>query len=481
VPRSSHPTPPASKTHVFYPFFFTVFILFARNFGRTRRISSTMQRTTKKTMDESDAKSSASFSASAASAALGGLMGSVSEKWNSSGASDAVAKINANLPQGTKDLLGSASAKIQFRREHFRGVGIFFGLGEDKPFYLEKNPALLMPRLKHNVSFFYLNYAVLTCILFLLTVLVSPSALIGMALLAFSWMSVIKSTETGEMKIKGKFMIGWLGGLVGGWRVGTNKQLAIREGESNVRTRVRQVVLFPVTNCIWSVFGETPLLELFHSARQYIVICRGRYGYPEVVLVVRSSGAESRKGRKLNGRTDPDGRTGPVGPPVNPLYFATSEVDRPLASADVPVAWHIRRSWPARRGDTCFSWADSGRFAKCVLVSWYWSADGTGTLPWYFDSHHPHHLFHSNNSPSSAGFSVSQKQAYVGMTGISVLVLFYLLSHIFWWTMFTSGFLVGSHAALRDASMHKDEEDKVAMSGDLSLEEEQAAFLGDEV
>ena len=262
-----------------------------------------MQRTTKKTMDESDAKSSASFSASAASAALGGLRGSVSAKWNSSGASDAVAKINANLPQGTKDLLGSASAKIQFRREHFRGVGIFFGLGEDKPFYLEKNPALLMPRLKHNVSFFYLNYAVLTCILFLLTVLVSPSALIGMALLAFSWMSVIKSTETGEMKIKGKFMIGWLGGLVGGWRVGTNKQLAIREGESNVRTRVRQVVRFPVTNCIWSVFGETPLLELFHSARQYIVICRGRYGYPEVVLVVRSSGAESRKGRKLNGRT----------------------------------------------------------------------------------------------------------------------------------------------------------------------------------
>ena len=76
---------------------------------------------------------------------------------------------------------------------------------------------------------------------------------------------------------------------------------------------------------------------------------------------------------------------------------------------------------------------------------------------------------------------MSQKQAYVGMSGISVLVLFYLLSRIFWWTMFTSGFLVGSHAALRDASMHKDEEDKVAMSGDLSLEEEQSAFLGDEV
>ena len=85
------------------------------------------------------------------------------------------------------------------------------------------------------------------------------------------------------------------------------------------------------------------------------------------------------------------------------------------------------------------------------------------------------------NNFHPTGIAVSQKQAYVGMSVVSVVVLFYLLSHIFWWTMFTSGFLVGTHAALRDASMHKDEEDKVAMSGDLSLEEEQSAFLGDEV
>lgn len=155
-------------------------------------------------MAESDGKSS-SISASAASAALGGLMGSVSEKWNASGASDAVSRINANLPQGTKDMLSSASSKIQFKREHLRSPTIFFGIGEEKPFYLEKNPALLMPRLKHNVAFFYLNYAIMTCILFMLTVLVSPSALIGMALLAFAWMSVIKSTESGEMKIKGEY------------------------------------------------------------------------------------------------------------------------------------------------------------------------------------------------------------------------------------------------------------------------------------
>ena len=62
------------------------------------------------------------------------------------------------------------------------------------------------------------------------------------------------------------------------------------------------------------------------------------------------------------------------------------------------------------------------------------------------------------------------------MGGLSVLVLIWLLSHIFWMTLATSGFLCGVHGLLRDASMHKDEEDKVVMQGDLSLDEE-ATFL----
>ena len=62
------------------------------------------------------------------------------------------------------------------------------------------------------------------------------------------------------------------------------------------------------------------------------------------------------------------------------------------------------------------------------------------------------------------------------MSGFSVLVLIWLLSHIFWWTLSTSGFLTGVHCLLRDASMHKDEEDRVEMQGDLSLDEE-ASFL----
>ena len=55
------------------------------------------------------------------------------------------------------------------------------------------------------------------------------------------------------------------------------------------------------------------------------------------------------------------------------------------------------------------------------------------------------------------------------MSVISVFVLFYLLSNVFWWTLFSSGFLIMAHALSRDASLHKDAEDRVDMQGDLTL------------
>lgn len=63
------------------------------------------------------------------------------------------------------------------------------------------------------------------------------------------------------------------------------------------------------------------------------------------------------------------------------------------------------------------------------------------------------------------------------MAIISVIVLLYLLSNVFWYTLFSSGFLSGFHMLLRDASMHKDEADKVQMLGDLDLAAEDSAFL----
>ncbi len=67
------------------------------------------------------------------------------------------------------------------------------------------------------------------------------------------------------------------------------------------------------------------------------------------------------------------------------------------------------------------------------------------------------------------------------MSILSVIVLIWLLNHIFWMTIGTSGFLCGVHCLLRDASMHKDESDRVVMRGDLSLDEvaddDEAQFL----
>ena len=75
-----------------------------------------------------------------------------------------------------------------------------------------------------------------------------------------------------------------------------------------------------------------------------------------------------------------------------------------------------------------------------------------------------------------AGITISAKQATVVMTAISILVMVWVLTGIFWLTAGSGGFLIGTHAFLRDASMHQDQEDAVEMSGDLTLEED-AAFL----
>lgn len=128
--------------------------------------------------------------------------------WENSGAKDALANAQSNLPQGTQDTLTLAKQRI-FNRQNLRSPTVFFGIGEEQPFYVEKVPSLLTERLRHNLKFFYLNYAAVTMFLFCLTLLISPSAIIGMGLLGFAWMAVIRATSEGSMQVKGKF---WGGG-----------------------------------------------------------------------------------------------------------------------------------------------------------------------------------------------------------------------------------------------------------------------------
>jgi hypothetical protein len=223
------------------------------------------------------------------------------EKWDQSGANDAMARMSANIPQGTKEYISLTGSQL-FNRQQLRSITIYFGVGEEKPFYLEKSPALLLARLKHNFSFFYLNYFMVTALLFLLTLLITPSAILGIGLLALAWTYVIRQSSTGSLKIGGK----------------QNK------------------------------------MDLF------------------------------------------------------------------------PRSYHL-----------CFLLTE----IRLQLV----------------------------------GITISQTHATIGMGVVSLFVLMYLLSGIFWWTLSSSGFLVAVHAGLRDASMHQDGDDKVDMVGEVG---EDSAFLG---
>jgi hypothetical protein len=125
-----------------------------------------------------------------------------SDKWNNSGGNQVLDRFSATIPEGTKQYLSQTSAAL-FSREKLRSMVVFFGMGEEKPFYLESAPSLFVARLKHNMSFFYLNYFVITATLFVLTLLISPSAIIGIGLLAAAWFVLIRSTQNGYLTIKG--------------------------------------------------------------------------------------------------------------------------------------------------------------------------------------------------------------------------------------------------------------------------------------
>jgi hypothetical protein len=114
-----------------------------------------------------------------------------------------MSRVTASIPQGTQDYLSTTSQQL-FNRQKLRSVTIAFGIGEERPFYIEKAPSLLMARVKHNIQFFFLNYMVLTALLFCLTMLTSPMALMGLGVLAVLWMFVIRQTQSGSMVLYGK-------------------------------------------------------------------------------------------------------------------------------------------------------------------------------------------------------------------------------------------------------------------------------------
>jgi len=121
------------------------------------------------------------------------------EKWDSSGANEAVGRVTASIPDSTKQYVSSI-----FRRDQLRGITVVFGIGEERPFYMEKNPSLLIERLRHNLSFFYMNYLLFTGVLFTLMCIINPFNLIVMGILAAAWVWLARASADGTLRLGSK-------------------------------------------------------------------------------------------------------------------------------------------------------------------------------------------------------------------------------------------------------------------------------------
>ena len=94
----------------------------------------------------------------------------------------------------------SQSASQLFSRDNLRSFSAVLGTGEDHAFgCLVLPPSALVARLRHNATFFYLNYMVLTAALFCVNVLLKPSAWIGIGVLAVAWMGLANSIHDERM------------------------------------------------------------------------------------------------------------------------------------------------------------------------------------------------------------------------------------------------------------------------------------------
>jgi len=117
-----------------------------------------------------------------------------------------MSKVSEAIPQEAKNYMKSAKEKI-LDSDKLRSFSVFFGIGEDRAYSIALNPAVLCPRLKHNLLFFYLNYILLAAVVFAITLLatmLNPKTLVILAILAAAWFVVIRSTsENSSTKVVG--------------------------------------------------------------------------------------------------------------------------------------------------------------------------------------------------------------------------------------------------------------------------------------
>lgn len=96
----------------------------------------------------------------------------------------------------------SNSASQMFSRDNLRSFSALLGTGEDNAFGCLLSPPLLVERLRHNFTYFYLNYMVLTAAFFCVCVFLKPTAWIGIGILAVAWVGMANSIQD-ERMLKG--------------------------------------------------------------------------------------------------------------------------------------------------------------------------------------------------------------------------------------------------------------------------------------
>lgn len=110
-------------------------------------------------------------------------------------------KLRGAVSQETKDYISESTGNI-INKKYFRSIKEFFGIGEEKPFYLEKEKALIYERVQKNFNYFYLNYGALAVILFCTSIFFNLGNVFHLIGLAIAWAVVIKLTASGSFTFK---------------------------------------------------------------------------------------------------------------------------------------------------------------------------------------------------------------------------------------------------------------------------------------
>jgi hypothetical protein len=116
-----------------------------------------------------------------------------------------------------------------------------------------------MYRMRTNVNFFFLNYMLLTAVLFGLTLLVSPGAIIGIGLLALAWMALamglirslqIAGTKCNETNCETLFVFVVKKAWILTHRVDNNLLFSLSTTEMNISQKTATQGMAAVSFCI---------------------------------------------------------------------------------------------------------------------------------------------------------------------------------------------------------------------------------------